>query len=71
MKKQSSQNHKHTQRDVTPPKKQLIGIAIGAVAVIVIAAIAYFVWPKPAPVTELKIENLVVGAGREAKAFVV
>jgi peptidylprolyl isomerase len=48
-------------------KKQIIGIAISLVVVIVIAAIVYFAQPKPAPVTSLKSEDLVVGTGREAK----
>jgi len=69
MSKQSSLNRKRKQQAVAPPKKWLIGIAIGVV--IVIAAIVYFAWPKTAPVTEpvtkLKIEDLVVGAGAEAK----
>ncbi len=49
-------------------KKQMIGIAISVVVVIVIAAIVYFAQPKPAaPVTGLKVEDLVVGTGREVK----
>lgn len=69
MKKQSSQYRRRSQRDVTPTQKQLIGITLGAVAVIVIAASAYSAWPKPTPVPgpELKIEDLVVGTGIEAK----
>ena len=75
MSKPSSQNRKHTQQATTLSSKQIQGIAIGICAVIVIVAIAYFAWPKPAPVTDLqsaldgglKIEDLVVGTGREAK----
>jgi peptidylprolyl isomerase len=66
MSKQSSLNRKRKQRAAEPPKKWLIGIALGIV--IVIAAIVYFAWPKTAPVTELKIEDLIVGAGAAAKA---
>ena len=54
----------------TRKKKWLIGIVIGVAAVILIARIVYFVWPKPAPVTEetgLRVEDLVVGTGKEAK----
>jgi len=47
-------------------KKWLIGILIGVAAVILIVRIAYFVWPKPEPKTKLKVEDLVVGTGREA-----
>ena len=69
MSKKSSSNRKRKQQAVQPPKKWLIGIALGIV--VVIAAIVYFAWPKTAPVTEpvtkLKIEDLVVGAGAEAK----
>jgi FKBP-type peptidyl-prolyl cis-trans isomerase len=68
MSKKSSLNRKQNEQDVETPKKRLIGIAIGVGALIVIAAIVYFAWPKAAPVTELKIEDLVVGTGREAKA---
>jgi len=67
MKKTSSQKRKNTDEAAAPSKKQLIGIALGVVAVIVIAAIAYFAWPKPPSVTELQIEDIVVGTGREAK----
>ncbi len=66
MKKSSYQNRKRTQRDATT-QKQLIGLTLGVAALIVIAAIAYFAWPKPAPATELKIEDLAVGTGTEAK----
>jgi peptidylprolyl isomerase len=66
MNKQSSQNRKSTEQAPGIDKKRLIGIIIGVV--IVIAAIVYFAWPKPAaPVTGLKTEDLVVGTGREAK----
>lgn len=65
MSKQSSLNRKRSERAAATRKKWLIGIALGAV--IGIAAIAYFAWPKTAPATELKIEDLVVGTGTEAK----
>ncbi len=68
MKKQSSRNRKRTEQTAETRKKQLIGIALSIGVLIVIAALAYFAQPKPAPVTELKIEDLVVGTGREAKA---
>jgi len=61
MSKRSSQN----QKPAWWASKQFIGIVIGVV--IVIAAIAYFVWPSIAPVTELRIEDMVVGTGAEAK----
>ncbi len=91
MSKPSSQNRKRTQRTTALPKQRMIGIAIGVVALIVIAGIAYFVWPKLAtvagqtlvadltptaeltPVADptlspgLKVEDLVVGDGKEAK----
>ena len=73
MSKQSSLNRKRSERAATR-QKWLIGLALGVAAAIVIAAIAYFVWPKPARGTELeiegtglKIEDLVVGTGLEAK----
>ncbi len=68
MSKQSSQDHKQKdEQAVGTRKKWGIGVAIGVVVVIVIALIAYFAWPKPVSVTELKIEDLVIGEGREAK----
>ncbi len=67
MNKRSSQNRKRAKQEMASSKKQLIGIAIGVGLVILIVAIAYFAWPQTAPVTELKIEDLVVGDGTEAK----
>jgi peptidylprolyl isomerase len=63
MKKQPSQDRRQA---VEAPKKLLIGIASGVVVIAAIAAIIYFAWPKPPPVTELIVEDLVVGTGREA-----
>lgn len=67
MSKQSSLNRKRSERAIDANQKRRIGMVIGIAALIVIAVIAYFAWPKTAPVTELKIEDLVVGTGREAK----
>lgn len=67
MNKRSSQNRKRLERTVALTKKQMIGIAIGVGVVLAIAAIAYFAWPKPVPITELTTEDLVVGTGREAQ----
>ena len=63
MSKPSSQKNKHTERDDILP----IRIISLVVIVIVIAAGAYFIWPSIVPVTELRIEDLVVGTGAEAK----
>jgi peptidylprolyl isomerase len=67
---QPSSKRKRSEQTVETRNKWPIIIAISAVVLIVIAAIAYFAWPKaPTPsVTELKIEDLVVGTGKEAKA---
>lgn len=65
MSKPSSLKRKGSEQAAESPKKLFIGIAIGVL--IVIAVIAYFAWPKTPPVTGLKIEDLVVGTGREAK----
>jgi len=67
MTNQSLQDRKRAERAANSPNKQLIGIAIGIVAVLVIAALAYFAWPKTPPITALKIDDLVVGTGAEAK----
>jgi len=69
MSKQSFPNRKRNERAAeTRQKKWLINVVIGIVVVIVIAAIAYFALPKAAPVTKLKIEDLIAGTGAEAKA---
>lgn len=68
MSKKSFQNRKDSEPASGSRKKWFIGIAIGVCALIVIAAIAYFAQPKAAPVTALKIEDLVIGTGKEAKA---
>lgn len=65
--KQSSLNRGQTEHTIESPKKRLIAIAIGVVALIALVVIAYFAWPKIFPVKELKIEDLVVGTGKEAK----
>ena len=67
MSKPSSQNHKRSERAVEARPKWLTGLAIGAGALILIAAIAYFTWPKSSSVTQLKVEDLVVGTGKQAK----
>lgn len=78
MSKKPVQKQKRTQQDDTA-NKQITYIAIAVCAVLVIAAILYFAWPKPTPAVEeqtslatalatgLKIEDLVVGTGKEAK----
>jgi peptidylprolyl isomerase len=68
MSKPSFLSRKRTGHAAKPSKKiWLIGIVIGVAVVILIARIAYFACPKPKPETGLKIEDLVVGTGREAK----
>jgi peptidylprolyl isomerase len=68
MSKPSFLSRKRTGQAAKPSKKiWLIGIAIGVAVVILIARIAYFAPPKPEPETGLKVEDLVVGTGREAK----
>lgn len=67
MSNKSTLKPKSTEKAEGMSKKQIIGIAISLVVVIVIAAIVYFAQPKPAPVTGLKSEDLVVGTGREVK----
>lgn len=68
MSKQSSLNRRRSEQAAETRQIRLISIAIGVGALIVIAAIAYFAWPKIVPVTELKVEDLVVGTGREARS---
>jgi peptidylprolyl isomerase len=66
MSKPSFLKRKRNEQDAkTGKKKWLIGLLIGGAAVIVIAVIAIFAWPKPATV---KVEDMVVGTGREAKS---
>jgi peptidylprolyl isomerase len=68
MSKPSVQGRKQTGKAAgTGKKKWIIGIVIGVAAVILIARIAYFARPKPESETELKIEDLVTGTGKEAK----
>ena len=76
MSKPSSKNSKRSEQPIESRKKWMIGSAIvGIVAVIVIAAIIYFAQPKTVPVITgtgmeagFKVEDLVVGTGKEAKA---
>jgi peptidylprolyl isomerase len=71
MSKPSFLSRKRTGQAAKSSKKTwlVIGIVIGVAVVILIARIAYFAWPKPEPESEmeLKVEDLVVGTGREAK----
>lgn len=70
MTKSSSKSQKNGEATVETRKKWLVSTAIGVAVILVIAAIAYFAWPKPMPVnvTGLKVEDMVVGTGREAHA---
>ena len=67
MSKSSTRNRKASRQGLETRQKWLIGAAIGVCAVLVIAAIVYFVTPHTTPVTKLKVEDMVVGTGREAK----
>lgn len=68
MNKPSNPSHKSTgQAAGTPKNKWLIGLAIGVVAVVLLAAIAYFVWHNLTAITKLKVEDMLVGPGKEAK----
>jgi len=68
MSKSTFQSRKGTaQTSETHKKGGLIGIAIGIAAVILIAVITYFVWPKQGQVTKLIVKDLTIGTGREAK----
>ncbi len=69
MSQQSSLKRKRSEKTGETRNKWPISIAICVIALIVLAVIAYFAWPKTtSPVTGLKIEDLVIGTGKEAKA---
>lgn len=67
MSKPTSRKSKTGTEGLDTRQKWLIGAAIGVLALIAIGVGVYFVMQQNAPVTKLKIEDLVVGTGREAK----
>jgi FKBP-type peptidyl-prolyl cis-trans isomerase len=68
MNKPSLQSHKHAgQKSVADKNKWFSGISIGVAAIILITMIPFFACTKSGPRTDLKIKDMVVGTGREAK----